>query len=94
MRDQHRIFIVPHSGAGEDTINMNIAQWAALLCFAALLTEQLGLNQVWSLTNICLSLFFTVYPNKPFKATYEKSEHLKSCQISFQKYVFKPIQAK
>ena len=90
MRDQHSILIVPHSGSGEDRINMYIAQWAALLCFAALLAEQLGLNQVWSLTNIGLSLFFT-FSKKPFKATYEKSKVSKSRQSSFQKKVLKPI---
>ena len=61
------IFILPHSGAGEDTINMYIAQWAALFCFAALLAEQLGLNQVWSLTNICLSLFLTFFQKYVFE---------------------------
>ena len=37
---------VPHSGAEENTVNMYLAQWAALICFAALLT--VGLIQVWA----------------------------------------------
>ena len=72
MTDQRRIFIVPHSGAGEDTINMYFAQWAALFCFAALLAEQLGLNQVWSLAQIHLVLLFTNGVQKPNKATHKK----------------------
>ena len=43
---------------------MYFAQWAALFCFAALLAEQLGLNQVWSLTKF-VSFYFFWYSNDP-----------------------------
>ena len=76
MTDQRRIFIVLHSGAGEDTINMYFAQWAALFCFAALLAEQLGLNQVWSLAQIHLVLLFT--SNGVQKQT---KQHIKNSRI-------------
>ena len=78
MVDKQSQFIVPHSSAGETTFNMYFAQWAALFCFAALLAEQLGLNQVWSLTKF-VSFYFFWYSNDPEQHENHRFEKSPKC---------------